>query len=195
MKKVVLTGGSKGLGKAIKDKLENTPIFGRVEYQVIDFSRTSGVDLTKKIPEFDCDILILNAGVWECNRNWDAALKLNLLVPMTMALKAATKWLKEKRKGHIIFILSNAAYQSFGNDLYSTYKSGLLLLARRLQKEKQMVSTISPGTIDTDFWDKAEVDNRKKGCMEPEVVADLVYSIIKAGEAGACVTELIVLPK
>lgn len=175
MLKVVITGGSGGLGKAITERLKG-------EFLITDFSRTSGVDLTKGIPDFECDILILNAGVWK--NDW----RLNYEVPKEMAEVAPKNPL-------VIFILSNAAYRSYGNDDYTAAKSGLLRYANRKQMEGYNFTTISPGTIDTGFWDGAEVDNRKKGCMKPEVVAELVYQAIKAWQNGALITELVVLPR
>ena len=209
MRTVIITGASRGLGKAIKerllddcwttsyfdygqDALKRGDVSAKTEYkyQSTDFSRTSGYDLTDfwgvehaldalkaSIP----DILILNAGVWK--NNW----RLNYEAPKELAEQMP----KDKL---VIFILSNAAYQSFGNDDYTTAKGGLLHYARRKQREGFLFSTISPGTINTGFWDGAETDNRIRGAMRPEVVAELVYQIIKAHEAGALVKELIVTP-
>jgi len=191
MKSVILTGGSKGLGKAIKDKLEHTyePGFGghsEQEYVVTDVSRTSGHDIIEMIPCYkDLDVLILNAGIWEGK-------DLFPLYEATKIMASTHLW----KHPHIIFILSNAAYQNFGNDDYATVKAGLLLFARRLQKEGHKVSTISPGTMDCDnFWENAVLDHRNEGCMDPKTVASLVQQVIKAGEQGAIVTELIVLPE
>jgi MoaA/NifB/PqqE/SkfB family radical SAM enzyme len=175
MKRILGTGFSKGLGKCIVDKLkadmENV-------YKITDFSRSSGVDLTKEIPDFDCDILILNAGVWE--NDW----VLNFEVPY----KLAEQMPKDKL---VIFILSNAAYQSYGNDFYTASKSGLLHYAQRKQREGYNFATISPGTVKTGF---TGAENEAKGCMKPEVVAELVYQAILAWENGALVREMIVTP-
>jgi len=186
MKKLLITGGSKGLGKEIVKKLQNEyePGFGghsEQKYIIRDVSRTTGYDLTKEIPEFDCDILILNAGIWK--NDW----RLNYEVPKEMAERAAKGTL-------VVFILSNAAYQSFGNDDYTAAKSGLLHYVRRKQREGFPFITISPGTINTNFWEAADVDHRKKGCMKPEVVAELVVQAIKAYENKALIRELIVIP-
>jgi short-subunit dehydrogenase len=168
--KVLITGGSKGLGKEIKDRL--------IDHEVIDFSRSSGIDLTKEIPSFECDILILNAGVWK--NNW----RLNYEVPKEMSERMP----KDKL---VIFVLSNAAYQSYGNDDYTTSKCGLLYYLRRKQREGYGFASISPGTINTGFWDKADIDNRKKECMDPKDVAESVYHIIKQFEKKVLIKEMI----
>jgi len=190
MKRVIITGASKGIGKAIRNLLES-PIFltGEPKYKVADLSRTSGVDLTKLsdsqirniLNELNPHILILNAGVWK--NEW----KLNYEVSRAMAERMP----KDKL---VIFLLSNAAYRSYGNDDYTAAKSGLLHYANRKQMEGYHFATIAPGTVDTGFWDKAEVDNRKRGCLSPAVIADSVYHIIKQAEKGALITEMIILP-
>lgn len=201
MRKVVLTGGSKGLGKAIKDEIgkwhavpgcafsiqEQIPPL----YEVIDFSRTTGYDLDttdgtykaiNKLVEINPDILILNAGKWE--NSWGV----NYHAPKALAEKMP--------KGRlVVFILSNAAYQSYGNDDYTAAKSGILHYVRRKQREGYAFSSISPGTINTDFWAGAEVDNRKKGAMKPEVVAESVYHIIQQAEKGVLIREMIIMPE
>lgn len=182
MPKIMITGASKGIGEAIRQRLG-------LEYDVVDISRSTGYNLLVRLPDEVCDVLVLNAGVWNCPPI--EMYKLNYLVPKQMAQRALTR----NPKTHIIFVLSNAAYQNFGNDDYTAQKAGLLHFAKRLQREGHKVSTISPGTVNTDFWKDAVIDNREKGCMEPDVVAELIYSIIKAGENGALVTELIVIPK
>ena len=123
------------------------------------------------------DVLILNAGKWTSRSKNAVGLmeyfRLNYLSPKEMALKAG--------KGtHIIFILSNAAYANYGNDDYTTAKAGLLLLARRLQKEGRKVTCICPGTVNTDFWKDAKEDNRKKCTpIEPWEIAEMVSLAIK----------------
>ena len=193
MKRVVLTGGSKGLGLAIKERLGDVvwdddlwPIT-----TATDFSRSSGCDLTLNsglkmvithIKRDNPDILILNAGTWK--NNW----RLNYESPKELAEQMP----KDKL---VIFILSNAAYRSYGNDDYTAAKGGLLHYIRRKQGEGFNFASISPGTIDTGFWDGAETDNRIRGAMRPEAVAELVYRIIKAYENGALVRELVVTPQ
>ena len=187
MKKVCLTGGSKGLGLCIKEELEHIyePGFGghsERKYAVEDFSRSTGYDLTKTVPAVICDILICNAGCW--NNDW----KLNYETPRAMAEQVDKNTL-------VIFVLSNAAYNSFGNDDYTAAKSGLLHYARRKQKEGYRFCTISPGTINTSFWKNSAVDNRLKGCLMPEVVADSVVHIIQQAERGCLIRELIITPE
>ena len=193
MRNVIVTGASGGLGAAIKKLLKEK------KYKVKSLSLRGKKPFAWVIGEgsLKCSVLILNHGVWDDpDIFW-----VNTQSSMAMADDAHRNWIKQKKKGHIIFILSNSAYFGFaGNEYYSATKAALLGYARCLRQTCKphgiKISTISPGTIGkTKFWNKAKTDNRKKGCMKPEMVADLVYSIIKAGEQGACVTELIVLPE
>ena len=56
-KKALITGGSKGIGLAIKKALEKEGV------KVISWSRSEGVDVMKDIPEIPkADILINNVG-------------------------------------------------------------------------------------------------------------------------------------
>jgi len=173
--KVIITGGSKGIGKAICDRL--TPFF-----TVIDLSRSKGVDLLEEIPEIDCDILICNAGVWE--GSWKDVMRLNCEVPIVLADQMPKDRL-------VIFILSNAAYKNYGNDAYTASKSGLLMYVRRKQEHGYNFATISPGTVRTGFTGK----NEERGYMFPDTIARKVAQIIVDFAEGALTTEHIIVPR
>lgn len=192
MKKVIITGGSRGLGTKIKKA-----IFG---YDVYDISRTSGnFDKAQEvIVAHNPDIVIFNHGIW----SGDNLVEVNLASTMRLAKQAWFEMLRTKKQGLILFILSNSAYYGFsGNEEYAATKAGLLGFARclyetgRRSNPKISIATISPGTIgDTDFWKDATVDNRKNGAMQPEVIAEMVYQMIKSWEKGALVREMIITP-
>ena len=56
-KRALVTGGSKGIGLAIKKALEAEGV------EVISWSRSEGVDLMKEIPDIpDVDFIIHNVG-------------------------------------------------------------------------------------------------------------------------------------
>jgi len=174
MQKVLITGGSTGLGKAIKDQIE-------LDYIVEDWSRSTGHDITKEVPDFDCDILICNAGRW--TGTWQDVFALNYVAPINMSKYIIAKWSREKRAGHIIYILSNAAYRNYGNDDYTTSKAGLRFFAERMDRENSpwgiRISMESPGTMDTGFWDSAPLDNRKKcNPIDPRDVAKRIKAMI-----------------
>jgi len=196
MSKLLITGGSKGIGAAIKCKLQD-------EYEITDISRTTGYDLSKisgiekaqaKIKKLKPDVVILNHGVWDNKK----IVRINLEAPMALARFARWIMIKNHIEGQIVFILSNSAYDGFaGNEEYSATKAGLLGFARCLYKSCVnfgiKVSTISPGTVNTDMWKQSRTDNRKK-CIpiEPWEMGEAVATTLKL---SSCVTEMKILPR
>lgn len=180
--KVVITGGSKGIGRYTAAK------FKSYFYDVVDISRTSGYDLSQGVTEDilqivkSARIVVLNAGKW----TGPDAFKLNYEIP-NLLLDYISK------DQHVVVVLSNAAYENYGNDDYTTAKSGILLKCRRLQKEGYRISVVSPGTTNTDFWENSIVDNRQK-CLpiEPEEIAELIFNIT---QLPSLVTETTILPR
>jgi NAD(P)-dependent dehydrogenase (short-subunit alcohol dehydrogenase family) len=171
--RLVITGGSKGIGKAICEYLKDL-------YEIEDLSRTTGHDLTKDLPPIHAEALVLCAGAWK------GTLTLNYHSPKMMLDKI-------DKKTHVVLILSNAAYENYGNDDYTTAKAGLLLKARRMVKEGYRITCISPGTVNTDFWKDAEVDNRTK-CIPIEPI-EVARCVALALASDSLITELIILPR
>lgn len=151
-----------------------------------------------------CDALILNSGIgWfgELENLEDTKLKEMLWVNLErhiILVKSVIKDWKERRKGHFIFIASISAYEGLsGDNVYSGSKAGLLGFARSLAKECRnygiKVTVISPGTTNTNFWLKADIDNRKK-CkpIEPYEIAKAVSFALKI---PSVVSEMTILPR
>ena len=198
MKTILITGGNGGLGRAIKYELSS-------DYKILSYSRSSQeypFDLSQtELYEEDyimpCDVAIMNAGIWT-HDDKPEIIKRNLTGTMWLSDVIVGRWIKNKQKGHIIFIASNSAYEGFaGNEWYSASKAGLLGYSRCLYKTCYPhginVSVISPGTCNTDFWYRAKTDNRKK-CqpIEPIEIAKIIKLVL---ELKSCVKELIIMPK
>lgn len=198
MSEIVITGASKGIGKAIRKLLAITQ-----EVVPYDMSRKTGYDFSTNsginkaclyISMVKPKVLILNHGVWDN----DSIFKINLESTVEIARFARSVMVNAKIKGHIVFILSNSAYEGFaGNEEYSATKGGLLSFARCLQKSSEPyginVITISPGTTNTQMWKQAKTDNRRK-CkpIQPWEIAELVNLAICI---PSCVSELIIKPR
>ncbi len=78
------------------------------------------------------------------------------------------KDMKEKRKGHMLNIASVAAYQPVPYlATYGASKSFVLNFSEALAKEMEdyhvVVTCLSPGATDTNFFDYAQMGDREKG--------------------------------
>lgn len=186
-KNVVIFGGSRGIGKAIMDKLSK-----KGSYKLIDISRTSGYDLLKEnicLPVREADIFIYCAGVGFFHDkgknigNIQKMIKLNFEMPIMLTYRINAR--------HYIYIGSNSSYYGFeGSDVYCAVKHGILGFARALRKSGKKVSVISPGTVDTSFWQDSG-RQRPDLYQRPEDVADAVVCCI---ENKADIEELLIMP-
>ncbi len=131
------------------------------------------------------DILINNAGfnsrkayLWEYGiEEFDDMFSVNVRAAFFL-MKLAFLDMKEKRKGHIVNILSTACY--FDNERMSIYtgtKKALQGLTNVFRKEARpyniKVTGVYPGGTDTEFRKEPRPDY-----MRPESVADTVYKVL-----------------
>jgi short-subunit dehydrogenase len=186
-KKIVIFGGSKGIGKAIVAKMES-----KQQFEIVEISRTSGYDLLKTEPSlpFDkADIFIYCTGLglfYEKNKvpeNINKMIKLNLEIPILLTNKI--------RARHYIFIGSNSSYYGFdGSEVYCAVKHGILGFARALRRSGKKVTIVSPGAVNTSFWDNSGM-RKPKYTLTPEDVADAVTACI---ENKGDIEELLITP-
>lgn len=186
-RKVIIFGGSKGIGKAIANRLDKE---GR--YEIKEVSRSSGYDLLQgeiSLPVNEVDIFIYCTGAGffhdtgRMPENIHKMIQLNLEIPILLTYKI--------RARHYIYIGSNSAYYGFdGSDTYCAVKHGILGFARALRKSGKKVTVVSPGTVDTSFWQNSGRE-RPKLYQKPEDVADAVMCCI---ENRADIEELLIMP-
>lgn len=186
-KKVVIFGGSKGVGKSIINKLQK-----RGQYDITNISRTTGSDLMQEkvsLPFDEVDVFIYCTGIGlfhekgKTPENINKMIKLNLEIPILLTYKVKAK--------HYIYIGSNSSYFGFeGSDVYCAVKHGILGFARALRKSGKKVSIVAPGTIDTSFWHESG-RQRPDLYQRPEDVADAVICCI---ENKADIEELLIMP-
>lgn len=181
-KKVVVTGGSSGIGKAIVKafKDEGADVFIIDQKLGIDASDEEEVkSFNKKIG--DIDILINNAGIVRVNefenqelQEWEDLIKNNLLSAFVCS-KVFGKGMIANKKGKIINIVSTDAF--VGNDqrselgvkyvvAYASTKGALLTFTKALAVEWAKyninVNGIAPSLVETEsskelFEDKEKV--------------------------------------
>lgn len=166
MKNVLVTGGAKGIGKAICDE------FRSYGYNVFSPSRQemdiSNPDSIKNYTESlntTIDVLVNNAGInilggiEEIDENDIAAMiNTNLTGPLTL-LKAVVPNMKKMEYGKIINISSIWGVRSKERRLlYSASKFGIngitKSLARELGKYNILVNSVAPGYVNTELTQK-----------------------------------------
>lgn len=213
MKRVLVTGSSRGIGKAIADALRQEG------YAVVTHSVTSeGMDLKFDIADreaakaaLEADIeangpyyaVVLSAGVNRDNafpamedQEWDKVIRTdldgfyNVLKPCVMPMVSA------RIKGRIVALSSvSGLVGNRGQVNYSAAKAGVIggvkALAVELAKRGITVNAIAPGVIDTEMVSSIDPDaigEIKKAIPmrrfgKPEEVASLVSYLLSDGAA------------
>lgn len=173
-KKVVLTGGTEGIGRAIADDLldegHEIAICARTESKIKEIKKlhpdihAKQVDLADRhnAQEFidesiselgGIDVLILNAGVTGLKEDKEYAFKVNEVANIALS-RTAIESLRENH-GRIVFITSDTAHTDLGGGI-ETYREGKLRMEQWLKDfsgkpENQDVTIImiSPGSVNT----------------------------------------------
>ena len=177
-KKVIVTGGNRGIGKGIvlslldqgylvlatsRDSKKFDMSHQNLEVANLDVCDQASIDdLQKIVNDFDPDILINNAGITKDNLflrmtedDWGEVIDTNLNSVFRMT-KLVVRGMLKKKWGRIINISS--IYGSMGNPgqtNYSASKAGVEAFSRSLAKElgsrNITVNSVAPGFIQTDM--------------------------------------------
>ena len=188
----IVTGGSRGIGRAIAEALAKAGFRVAIGYRErrteadalaarihaagghaialrTDVTVTDDAEALVKatLDAFGAvDVLVNNAGIALPNVNiadtdaqqWERVLAVNLTAPFRM-IRAVLPHMREKRRGHIINISSNASQRlPVGLGAYAVSKAGLEALTRVLAKEEGpngiRVNAVAPGPIRTEMLEE-----------------------------------------
>ena len=159
MKRIALvTGGSKGIGKAVCEKLEALGyVVAAPAHCELDLSSSESVKAFLELHKNDVyDVIINNAGINDINdiemvtdEEIERAMQINLVSPLKI-LRKFVPVMKEKRYGRIVNIGSIWGIVSKrGRVVYSMTKHGIhgitKTLAVELAEYNILVNTICPG--------------------------------------------------
>jgi uncharacterized protein len=220
--KALVTGGSSGIGAAIAERLAaagcRLVVLGRdsdrldalarrtgARALVADLSSADGLSRAADAVA-DVDLLVNSAG-----RGWagdlaamaepdiDALVALNLLAPLRLA-RAALPGMRERGRGHLVFVSSIAAVGVGGEAVYAATKAGLRAFATSVRHEVAGegigVTTLLPGAVRTPFFDHRGLayDRRFPRQVNPAEVASALLQALQRGDAELFVPHWLTVP-
>jgi hypothetical protein len=209
--KALVTGGSSGIGAAIAEGLAaagcQVVVLGRdrdrldalagrtgAHALVADLSTPAGLSRAA-VAAAEVDLLVNSAG-----RGWagdlaamtqtdiDALVALNLTAPMQLT-RASLAGMRQRGRGHLVFVSSIAAVGVDGEAVYAATKAGLRAFAASVRHEvtgeEIGVTTLLPGAVRTPFFDHRGLpyDRRFPRPLAPAKVAAALLRAVERGEA------------
>lgn len=223
-KKVLVTGGSKGIGRALVQQLlaegadvaiasrqipENMEEKLRAYQMDLADVAVIGAEVTKIIDDLaGIDILVNNAGMaynapilTTPLEDWQRVLNVNL-TSVFECIRAVLPTMRSQQSGIILNVASIAGKQAFPTwGAYSASKFGLLGLTQAVAAEEKShgirVMSICPGSVDTPLWDTLSPDVASNFDRKSMLTAETVAAAIMTMlqlPSGAVIEDLVLMP-
>ena len=222
---VWLTGGGTGIGKELAkilcDSGYDVIISGRRKEKLIEVAKYNkkkifpikldvsnlkeATSIAKKIiKKFKfIDLLILNAAVYSPGSLKEiSALNAKKVIDINLTgvincLPTIINLMKEKKKGHVMFVSSPAGYRGMpGAGLYGVTKSGLTFLAETLKIELEQfnikIQVVHPGFIKTPMTEKNSFP--MPFLMSSEKAAKIIFSKINSNVFEIYFPKMLLIP-
>lgn len=198
-KNILVTGGSRGIGNAIKNALEtqgaNCIAPSRSE---LDISNLASIEAFFSSLDLELDGLVNNAGINIVNPieaindvDMEQMINVNLVAPLKL-IQYVAKGMRNKQSGKIVNISSIWGVRSKEfRSLYSLTKFGLngltKSLAHELGPDNILINSVAPGYVNTEMTNQNVPDELQKEIAEtiplgrfadPDEIAKLVLFLL-----------------
>ena len=215
----VITGGTKGIGRALVEKfasqgftvyscarnIENIQLENVIFFEA-DLSKKEDVLSFAKFilsKTSSIDVIINNTGVFipgqihnEDEGNLELQINTNLYSAYHLTRQLISKMI-ESKKGHIFNVCSIASITPYANGgSYSISKYAMYGMTKCLREEMKehgvKVTAVLPGAVFTSSWDGVEIDEDR--LMPAEDIAETVYSTFNLSDRTV-IEDLVLRPQ